>query len=132
MTTISFFCNQLCTTSRMLYWNYKKFEFYFLGQTSPALPCQIELPFTNPHISVFYKQPIVGIGCVTNLTTKTNQEVHVINLKKSVAVYRNEVAEVHLFVKSRNDEGNLKRNLRMSLPSSLNVVDFISKDDKVC
>ncbi|XP_071157150.1 transforming growth factor beta receptor type 3-like isoform X3 [Mytilus edulis] len=75
-----------------------------VGQTSPALPCQIELPFTNPHISVFYKQPIVGIGCVTNLTTKTNQEVHVINLKKSVAVYRNEVAEVHLFVKSRNDE----------------------------
>jgi len=40
------------------------------------------------------------------MTTATNQEVHIISLKKTGPVFRNDVAEVHLFIKSRSDEGN--------------------------
>lgn len=74
------------------------------GQTSSTSACQIKLHFHNSPVSAFYEQTINGTGCVTNLTTKDNQEVHVINLKKTGLAYRNDIAEVHLFVKSRNDD----------------------------
>ncbi|XP_021373071.1 uncharacterized protein LOC110463058, partial [Mizuhopecten yessoensis] len=66
--------------------------------------CVIAYPYATPHISAFYEQVTSGVGCSTNSTTESNQEVHIINLLNAGPVYRNDVAEVNLLIKSRNDE----------------------------
>ncbi|XP_033731749.1 transforming growth factor beta receptor type 3-like [Pecten maximus] len=66
--------------------------------------CVITYPYATPHISAFYEQVTSGVGCSTNSTTESNQEVHIINLLNAGPVYRNDVAEVNLLIKSRNDE----------------------------
>ncbi|XP_069120678.1 transforming growth factor beta receptor type 3-like [Argopecten irradians] len=72
------------------------------GEANAA--CAITYPYATPHVSAFYEQVTSGIGCSTNSTTESNQEVHVINLLNAGPVYRNDVAEVNLLIKSRNDE----------------------------
>ncbi|XP_060081983.1 transforming growth factor beta receptor type 3-like [Ylistrum balloti] len=70
--------------------------------TNPS--CVITYPYTTPHISAYYEQLTSGEGCSTNSTTESNQEVHVINLLNAGPMYRNDVAEVNLLIKSRNHE----------------------------
>nr|XP_022322376.1 transforming growth factor beta receptor type 3-like [Crassostrea virginica] len=67
-------------------------------------PCKIAFPMTTQYISAYYDTVIQGKGCTSNSTTNSSAEVHVINLLNAGPVFRNDLAEVNLLIKSRNEE----------------------------
>lgn len=67
-------------------------------------PCRIAFPMTTQYISAYYDTIIQGKGCSSNATTNSTAEVHVINLLNAGPVFRNDLAEVNLLIKSRNEE----------------------------
>jgi hypothetical protein len=56
------------------------------------------------YISSYYDTVIQGKGCTSNTTTNSTAQVHVINLLNAGPVFRNDMAEVNLLIKSRNKE----------------------------
>lgn len=56
------------------------------------------------YISAYYDTVIQGKGCTSNATTNNTAQVHVINLLNAGPVFRNDMAEVNLLIKSRNKE----------------------------
>ncbi|KAK3087289.1 hypothetical protein FSP39_004286 [Pinctada imbricata] len=71
---------------------------------SHASACNIVDPFSTDVISAYYATEIKGRGCTSNATNAKSQEVHAINLLNVGPVFRNDVAEVNLFIKSRKGD----------------------------
>ncbi|XP_061165470.1 transforming growth factor beta receptor type 3-like [Saccostrea echinata] len=67
-------------------------------------PCKIAFPMNTQYISAYYDTVIQGKGCTSSATTNSSAEVHAINLLNAGPVFRNDMAEVHLLIKSRIEE----------------------------
>lgn len=80
------------------------FNFCVFAGFAGSQPCRIAFPMTTQYISAYYDTIIQGKGCSSNATTNSTAEVHVINLLNAGPVFRNDLAEVNLLIKSRNEE----------------------------
>ena len=86
---------------------YNLLIFCILTGASSSPNCKIEFPFSSQYVTAYNQKTILGTGCTTNQTRPNKQEVHVINLLNLGPVYRNDIAEVNLLVKSRSGQGKV-------------------------